>query len=102
MKITGNVLNIELLNIKLADLKGVELLCQETMVPFIEGDKIMVMARGVFTKEGEIEVDNSFFLVKAAAAQDFLTRYIDNQNRVVDNSENSHCPNEENIVKTVE
>lgn len=77
MKITGNVADVELVNLKLSNLKGQESRCSECLEPFDVGDKIIVISDGIVNSNGDIELSEIMHFVKTKAIRDFLTRYID-------------------------
>ena len=76
MKITGNVSNIELEDIKFTELKGVESKCSECLEHFEEGDKIVAISVGEY-RGSSITLSEGIYFVKTKVAGDFLTRFLD-------------------------
>jgi len=77
MRITGDVLNLELNNIKFTDLKGVETRCHESLEDFKEGDEVVIISKGVVNNNGIELSPNSIFFVKTSYADRFLSRFVD-------------------------
>jgi len=81
MKITGDVNNIELDNIRFTNLKGVEKRCQESLEEFSVGEEVITIALGEVKEGNNIELSDGIYFVKTKVASDFLARFIDSLNK---------------------